>query len=119
MSACDAAVPVARAYGARTSPVEEFDFEEETGVGDQSKYTWTNAAYAMAVNVKPLVSSIWLVHFDPGRRVGGAVEGLAVHKKTFPSDERRVDMTVPPKSPSATGARWSGKLGVDGAVDSP
>jgi len=32
-------------YGAKSSPVEEFDFEEETGAGDQSKYAWNNAAY--------------------------------------------------------------------------
>src|SRR3984893_10144200 len=32
-------------YGAKTSPVEEFDFEEETAAGDHSKYTWANAAY--------------------------------------------------------------------------
>src|ERR1700761_3851354 len=38
-------------YGAKTSPVEEFDFEEETAAGDHSKYTWANAAYAMAVNI--------------------------------------------------------------------
>src|SRR5215470_15938187 len=38
-------------YGAKTSPVEEFDFEEQTGSGEHSKYTWANAAYAMAVNI--------------------------------------------------------------------
>jgi len=38
-------------YGAKTSPVEEFDFEEDTGAADHSRYTWANAAYAMAVNI--------------------------------------------------------------------
>src|SRR5215469_5970598 len=38
-------------YGAKTNPVDEFDFEEETGSGIHNKYTWANAAYAMAVNV--------------------------------------------------------------------
>jgi len=38
-------------YGAKTDPVEEFDFEEETGGGDSSKYCWANSAYAMAVNI--------------------------------------------------------------------
>src|SRR6185503_725524 len=38
-------------YGAKSDPVEEFEFEEETGVGDHSRYTWANAAYAMAVNI--------------------------------------------------------------------
>ena len=38
-------------YGAKTNPVEEFDFEEDTGAADHSKYTWANAAYAMATNI--------------------------------------------------------------------
>ena len=38
-------------YGAKTSPVEEFDFEEDTGAADHSRYAWANAAYAMAVNI--------------------------------------------------------------------
>src|SRR5262247_3445704 len=29
-------------YGAKTNPVEAFNFEEETGGGDHSKYTWAN-----------------------------------------------------------------------------
>ena len=38
-------------YGATTNPVDEFDFEEETEGADHNKYTWANAAYAMAVNI--------------------------------------------------------------------
>src|SRR4051812_11148704 len=34
-------------YGAKTNPVEEFDFEEDTAGADASKYAWANAAYAM------------------------------------------------------------------------
>ncbi len=29
-------------YGAKSNPVEEFEFEEETGGGDPSRYTWAN-----------------------------------------------------------------------------
>ncbi|HYZ61564.1 MAG TPA: type VI secretion system contractile sheath large subunit, partial [Acetobacteraceae bacterium] len=35
-------------YGAKTEPVEEFAFEEDTSGGDSEKYTWCNSAYAMA-----------------------------------------------------------------------
>jgi type VI secretion system protein ImpC len=35
-------------YGAKTDPVEEFDFEEDTGGPDHASYTWSNSAYAMA-----------------------------------------------------------------------
>src|SRR5258706_661787 len=38
-------------YGARTNPVDEFDFEEETDSGDHGKYCWANSAYAMSVNI--------------------------------------------------------------------
>jgi len=32
-------------YGSKTNPVDEFDFEEDTGAADHSKYTWANSAY--------------------------------------------------------------------------
>jgi type VI secretion system protein ImpC len=80
-------------YGAKTSPVEEFDFEEETGAGDQSKYTWTNAAYAMAVNVNRSFKQYGWCTSIRGVESGGAVDGLPVH--TFPSDDGGVDMTCP------------------------
>ncbi|HTU65316.1 MAG TPA: type VI secretion system contractile sheath large subunit [Steroidobacteraceae bacterium] len=80
-------------YGAKTNPVEEFDFEEETGVGDHSKYTWSNAAYAMAVNVNRSFKMYGWCSSIRGVESGGAVEGLPVH--TFPSDDGGVDMKCP------------------------
>src|SRR6187455_256599 len=38
-------------YGAKTNPVEEFNFEEETHGGEHGSYAWANSAYAMAVNI--------------------------------------------------------------------
>ena len=80
-------------YGAKTSPVEEFEFEEETGVGDHSKYTWANAAYAMAVNINRSFKMYGWCSSIRGVESGGAVEGLPVH--TFPSDDGGVDMKCP------------------------
>jgi type VI secretion system protein ImpC len=80
-------------YGAKTNPVEEFDFEEETGVGDHTKYTWSNAAYAMAVNVNRSFKQYGWCSSIRGVENGGAVEGLPVH--TFPSDDGGVDMKCP------------------------
>ena len=80
-------------YGAKTSPVEEFDFEEETGGGDHSKYTWSNAAYAMAVNINRAFKQYGWCTAIRGVESGGAVEGLPVH--TFPSDDGGVDMKCP------------------------
>ncbi|MDE2451922.1 MAG: type VI secretion system contractile sheath large subunit [Gammaproteobacteria bacterium] len=80
-------------YGARTDPVEEFDFEEDTGAGDHNKYTWANAAYAMAVNINRSFKLYGWCSSIRGVESGGAVEGLPVH--TFPSDDGGVDMKCP------------------------
>jgi len=80
-------------YGAKTNPVEEFDFEEVTGAGDHSKYTWANSAYAMAVNVNRSFKMYGWCSSIRGVESGGAVEGLPVH--TFPSDDGGVDMKCP------------------------
>ncbi len=80
-------------YGAKTSPVDEFDFEEETGTGEHSRYTWANAAYAMAVNINRSFKLYGWCSQIRGVESGGAVEGLPVH--TFPSDDGGVDMKCP------------------------
>jgi type VI secretion system protein ImpC len=80
-------------YGARTSPVEEFDFEEHTGSGDHSKYTWANSAYAMAVNVNRSFKLYGWCTRIRGVESGGSVEGLPVH--TLPSDDGGVDLKCP------------------------
>ncbi|VWD41825.1 type VI secretion protein EvpB [Burkholderia lata] len=38
-------------YGAKTNPVDEFDFEEDTNGSNHGRYGWANAAYAMGVNI--------------------------------------------------------------------
>src|SRR5882724_5887033 len=78
---------------AKISPVEEFDFEEETGSGDHSKYTWANAAYGMAVNINRSFKLYGWCSQIRGVESGGTVEGLPVH--TFPSDDGGVDMKCP------------------------
>ena len=80
-------------YGAATNPVEEFNFEEDTSGADSSKYTWQNAAYAMAVNINRSFKEYGWCSRIRGIESGGAVEGLPVH--TFPSDDGGVDMKCP------------------------
>ncbi len=80
-------------YGAKTNPVEEFDFEEDTSGGDSSKYCWANSAYAMAVNINRSFKLYGWCSSIRGVESGGAVEGLPVH--TFPSDDGGVDMKCP------------------------
>jgi type VI secretion system protein ImpC len=80
-------------YGARTSPVEEFDFEEDTEGADHSKYTWANAAYAMAVNINQSFKFYGWCSRIRGIESGGAVMNLPTH--TFPTDDGGVDMKCP------------------------
>ncbi|MDB4982867.1 MAG: impC [Myxococcales bacterium] len=82
-----------RPYGAKTNPVEEFDFEEDTSGADSSKYAWSNAAYAMAVNINRSFKLYGWCSRIRGIEAGGAVEGLPTH--TFPTDDGGVDMTCP------------------------
>lgn len=80
-------------YGAKTSPVDEFAFEEETGAADHRKYTWANAAYAMAVNINRSFKMYGWCTSIRGIESGGAVEGLPTH--TFPTDDGGVDIKCP------------------------
>ena len=80
-------------YGAKTNPVEEFEFEEDTTGANSDKYTWCNAAYAMAVNINRAFKLYGWCSRIRGVESGGAVEGLPVH--TFPSDDGGVDMKCP------------------------
>jgi type VI secretion system protein ImpC len=80
-------------YGAKTDPVEEFDFEEETEEGDHSAYTWCNSAYAMARNINMAFKLYGWCTRIRGVESGGAVEDLPCH--TFPTDDGGVDMKCP------------------------
>jgi type VI secretion system protein ImpC len=80
-------------YGAKTNPVDEFDFEEDTGAADHSRYTWANSAYAMATNITRSFKLFGWCSRIRGVESGGAVEGLPVH--TFPTDDGGVDMKCP------------------------
>src|SRR5215471_9253866 len=82
-----------RPYGAKSDPVDEFDFEEETGGSDADKYTWANSAYAMAVNINRSYKLYGWCSRIRGIESGGAVQGLPTH--TFPTDDGGVDMTCP------------------------
>ncbi len=80
-------------YGAKTNPVEAFNFEEDTAGADHSKYTWANSAYAMAVNINRSFKEYGWCSRIRGIESGGAVEGLPTH--TFPTDDGGVDMKCP------------------------
>jgi type VI secretion system protein ImpC len=80
-------------YGAKTDPVEEFAFEEDTEGASSDKYAWVNAAYGMATNItKSFKQYGWCTRIR-GVESGGAVENLPTH--SFPSDDGGVDMKCP------------------------
>ena len=80
-------------YGAKTEPVEEFAFEEETDGHAGEKYAWMNAAYAMAVNINRAYKECgWTVRIR-GVQSGGEVMNLPNH--TFPTDDGGVDLKCP------------------------
>jgi len=80
-------------YGAKSEPVEEFAFEEETDGHKGEKYGWMNAAYAMAANINRAFKEYgWTVRIR-GVQSGGEVINLPTH--TFPTDDGGVDLKCP------------------------
>jgi type VI secretion system protein ImpC len=80
-------------YGAKSIPVEEFNFEEETDGHRGEKYAWMNAAYAMAANINRAYKEYgWTVRIR-GVQSGGEVINLPTH--TFPTDDGGIDLKCP------------------------
>ena len=80
-------------YGAKTDPVDAFDFEEDAEGANGDNYCWANSAYAMATNINRSFKLFGWCSQIRGVEAGGAVEGLPVH--TFPTDDGGVDMKCP------------------------
>jgi type VI secretion system protein ImpC len=80
-------------YGAKTEPVEEFAFEEDTDGHKGDKYAWMNAAYAMAVNINRAFKDYGWCTRIRGVQSGGEVINLPTH--TFPTDDGGVDLKCP------------------------
>ncbi len=72
-------------YGADKNPVDEFEFEEDTGNGKPTHHVWSNAAYLLATCVNRAFKLYGWAASICGRESGGLVEGLPVD--TFPTDQ--------------------------------
>jgi type VI secretion system protein ImpC len=79
-------------YGAKSDPVEAFDFEEDTG-GDHDKHLWINASYAMATRVTEAFSTWGWCSRIRGVESGGTVTELPT--SVFPTDDGGVDQKCP------------------------
>jgi type VI secretion system protein ImpC len=80
-------------YGAKTNPVDAFNFEEDVEGSQHNRYTWANSAYAMGVNINRAFKEYGWCTRIRGIESGGAVESLPCH--TFPTDDGGVDMKCP------------------------
>lgn len=79
-------------YGAKTAPIDEFDFEEKTD-GEHDNHLWVNSAYAMGVRVTEAFKEFGWCTRIRGVESGGTVEGLPT--AMFPTDDGGVDMKCP------------------------
>jgi type VI secretion system protein ImpC len=80
-------------YGAKSNPVEAFDFEEDTEGARHDKFVWANSAYAMAVNITRSYKMYGWCSRIRGVESGGELSGLPCH--TFPTDDGGQDMKCP------------------------
>jgi type VI secretion system protein ImpC len=80
-------------YGAKTNPVEEFNFEEETDSGSHNRYNWANAAYAMASTSPRRSSSTAGAPPSAGSSPAARCPNLPVH--AFPTDDGGIDSKCP------------------------
>lgn len=99
-------------FGPDSLPVEAFNFEEETDGHTGKKYSWMNAAYAMAANVARAHKEYgWTVRIR-GVQSGGEVTGLPAH--SFKTDDGSVDLKCPTEI--AISDRREGELSKAGVI---
>ncbi|WP_211280973.1 MULTISPECIES: type VI secretion system contractile sheath large subunit [Sphingomonas] len=79
-------------YGAKSDPVDEFDFEEDNG-GTHDQHLWVNSAYAMASRITEAFATWGWCTRIRGVQSGGTVEALPT--ACFPTDDGGVDMKCP------------------------
>ncbi|MCC5825382.1 type VI secretion system contractile sheath large subunit [Alkalimonas sp.] len=88
-------------YGAATSPIDEFGYEEfevdpEKGVAvttDHDKYCWMNASYVLGTRLTQAFAKYGFCTAIRGAEGGGKVEGLPTH--VFLSDDGDPDLKCP------------------------
>ncbi|MDR0695592.1 MAG: type VI secretion system contractile sheath large subunit [Holosporales bacterium] len=75
-------------YGPETSPVAEFNFVEDVGVGDTDRFCWGNPAYALGQRITDAFAKYSWTAAIRGVEGGGMVEGLPAYIfKTLEGDK--------------------------------
>jgi type VI secretion system protein ImpC len=80
-------------YGAKTIPVENFNFEEDTDGKDHSKYLWANSAYQLGLRITDAFAKYGWTTAIRGVEGGGKVEGMTAH--AYKTDEGDVVLKCP------------------------
>ena len=72
-------------YGAKTKPVDSFNFEEDVDGRDHSKYLWGNSCYQLGLRITDAFAKYNCTTAIRGVEGGGKVSGLTAH--TFKTDD--------------------------------
>jgi len=80
-------------YGAKTKPVDSFNFEEYVDGRDHSKYLWGNSCYQLGLRITDAFAKYNWTTAIRGVEGGGKVSGLTAH--TFKTDDGDVVLKCP------------------------
>lgn len=80
-------------YGAKTVPVESFNFEEDVNGKDHSKYLWANSAYQLGLRITDAYAKHSWTTAIRGVEGGGKIAGMTAH--TYKTDEGDVVLKCP------------------------
>jgi len=80
-------------YGAKTKPVETFNFEEDVDGTDHSKYLWANSAYQLGLRITDAFAKYSWSTAIRGVEGGGKVDGIAAH--AYKTSEGDVTLKCP------------------------
>ncbi|QYY33263.1 MULTISPECIES: type VI secretion system contractile sheath large subunit [Cupriavidus] len=80
-------------YGAKTNPVENFNFEEDVDGTDHGKYLWANSAYQLGLRITGAFSRYGWATAIRGVEGGGKVDGMVAH--AYKTDEGDVVLKCP------------------------
>lgn len=80
-------------YGAKTIPVDTFNFEEDVDGSDHSKYLWANSAYQLGLRITDAFAKYGWSTAIRGVEGGGKVEGMTAH--AYKTDEGDIVLKCP------------------------
>ncbi|BFG80365.1 type VI secretion system contractile sheath large subunit [Paraburkholderia terrae] len=80
-------------YGAKTKPVENFNFEEDVDGTDHGKYLWANSAYQLGLRITDAFAKYSWSTAIRGVEGGGKVENMVAH--TYKTGEGDIVLKCP------------------------